>query len=277
MEHQRLFLLFKKLEPKDWLNIIFAVLGGIVSVLVFLLTPLADLPLLWLYGEDIEVEVRGPSEITEGATENFNFVVFGLTRLGLSQGTATLETDEHLSLSRSDALFSFEATKAPFELSKVPILIKGKMRGEGIITISVQTANRPEGYNPKMFKVGVRGRLSTRVSENDLTGEWRLYLQNTEGRIKLVQSGFLLEGTYEFDEPIHGIKKGRVAGHYEGVIYIHLEFDSKRQLFVSPKKFSGKGAIQLEGLGVLQEKNQDGVFSDTDEKYRFLATAELVE
>lgn len=274
---QRFFQLFKKVTPGEWLTVLSALFGGLIAVMGFLLTPLADLPLLWLYGENFEVEVRGPTEITEGATENFNFVLFGLTRLGLSQGTAILETDEHLSLNESGTLFSFEATKAPIELSKVPILIKGQKRGEGTITVSVRTANKPKGYKPKKFKVNVRGRLSTRVTESDLTGEWRLYLQNTEGRMKLVQTGFLLEGTYEFDEAIHGKKEGRVEGHFEGIIHIYLEFGTTRQLFVNLRKLSNENAIQLEGEGVMQEKNQDGVFSDTGEKYRFLATAELVD
>ncbi len=217
MEARKLYQLLRNSTAADWLKVAFALFGGLVAMLGFLLTPLADLPLLWLYGEDVEVEIRGPSEITEGATASFNFVLFGLTRLGMSQGAAIIETNEHLSINESDASFSFNATRAPVELSPEPILIKGKNRGKGIITVAVRTANKPEGYTPKLFTVNVLGRLSTRVTESDLTGEWKIYLQNVEGRMKLVQSGFTLQGTYEFDKPIHGKRKGSIYHKCPGV------------------------------------------------------------
>ncbi len=68
-----------------------------------------------------------------------------------------------------------------------------------------------------------------------------------------------------------------IYGHFEGVIHLHLEFDTTRQIFVNLRKVTTEDAIQLEGEGVMQEMDVDGVYSDTEKKYRFLATAELVQ
>ena len=271
--------LSKKISSSDYIKIIGGLLTGIFVTLGFFFTPIAHLPLLWIYGEDFDIELVSPTELNVGEIAEPKFIIMPRSFLGVSSGTVKIIVGEKLSYrNQKKHVLNFSKLTAPKTLSEPNIKIKGNNEGVGNISLLVKTAYKPEGYEEKLFTISISKRKAGVVSRGDFSGTWNMSLEENFGIMKITDSNGVMGGVYEFQNLFENKHNGSLEGWHDGELFkTNLNFGEGKKIFINGLLKYHPDFVEVRGTATIKIKKQgeQGFWHD-EKELSFGASAALL-